>query len=270
MFPAMNRYRAALTHFGISALVVGTVFVLVYFLWYPEPLFRGAGGRDLFLVLALVDITVGPLITLIIFKPGKKGLKFDLATIAVLQIAALAYGTHVVFEARPVWVVFLKDRFDLVRANQVQEESREKAKAPYRSLSLTGPKIAAARIPEDPDEQFRTMITALAGVDVSKSAALRALRGGARRGPRQGQEAPRASRAQSRIRAGYRQLVAQPRARGRGDRFPAAARGKERPDGARRCPERHGPGTGGSQAVEVLKAIVGAWAGNARPQPRSA
>jgi hypothetical protein len=167
MFPAMNRYRAALTHFVISALVVSTVFVLVYFLWYPEPLFRGAGGRDLFLVLAMVDVTVGPLITLIIFKPGKKGLKFDLATIAVLQLAALAYGTHVVFEARPVWVVFLKDRFDLVRANQVQDESRERAKAPFRSLSLTGPKIAAARIPEDPDEQFRTLITALAGVDVS-------------------------------------------------------------------------------------------------------
>lgn len=167
MFPVMNRYRAALTHFGISVLVVGSVFVLVYFLWYPEPLFRGAGGRDLFLVLALVDITVGPLITLIVFKPGKKGLKFDLATIAVLQIAALAYGTHVVFEARPVWVVFLKDRFDLVRANQVQDDSREKAKEPFRSLSLTGPKIAAARIPKDADEQFRTMLTALAGVDVS-------------------------------------------------------------------------------------------------------
>lgn len=167
MFPAMNRYRAALTHFGISALVVGTVFVLVYFLWYPEPLFRGAGGRDLFLVLAMVDVTVGPLITLIIFKPGKKGLKFDLATIAVLQVAALAYGTHVVFEARPAWVVFLKDRFDLVRANQVQEESRQKAKEPFRRLSLTGPKIAAARIPTDPDEQFRTMVSALAGIDVS-------------------------------------------------------------------------------------------------------
>lgn len=167
MFPAMNRYRAALTHFGISALVVSTVFVLVYFLWYPQPLFRGAGGRDLFLVLALVDVTVGPLVTLIIFKPGKKGLKFDLATIALLQVAALAYGTHVVFEARPVWVVFLKDRFDLVRANQVQEESREKAAEPFGSLSFTGPKIAAARIPEDPDEHFRTMVTALAGMDVS-------------------------------------------------------------------------------------------------------
>ena len=167
MFPAMNRYRAALTHFGLSTLVVGTVFVLVYFLWFPQPLFRGAGGRDLFLVLAAVDVTIGPLITLIIFKPGKRGLKFDLATIAVLQIAALAYGTHVVFEARPVWVVFVKDRFDLVRATQVDGEARARAQPQFRELTLTGPKIVAARLPEDADERFRITVSALAGLDVS-------------------------------------------------------------------------------------------------------
>lgn len=163
----MNRYRAALTHFALSMLVVGTVFLVVYFVWYPEPLFRGAGGRDLFLMLALVDVTIGPLVTLLIFKPGKWGLKFDLAVIALLQVGALAYGTHVVFEARPAWIVFLKDRFDLVRANQLFEEERGKWKPPFDREPLTGPRIAGARIPKDPDEQFRTMLTALAGYDVS-------------------------------------------------------------------------------------------------------
>lgn len=163
----MNRYRAALTHFAISLLVVGNVFLVIYFVWYPEPLFRGAGGRDLFLVLALVDVTIGPLVTLLIFKPGKWGLKFDLVVIAILQVAALAYGTHVVFEARPAWIVFLKDRFDLVRANQLFEEERGKWKPPFDREPLTGPRIAGARVPADPNEQFRTMLTALAGADVS-------------------------------------------------------------------------------------------------------
>lgn len=167
MLSAMNRSKAALTHFGLSVLVVGTVFLLVYFLWFPEPLFRGAGGRDLFLILAAVDVTLGPLITLIIFKPGKRGLKFDLATIAVLQLAALAYGTHTVFEARPVWVVFLKDRFDLVRANQVEDADRDKARPEFRALSMSGPRIAGARIPTDGDERFRTMVSGMAGLDVS-------------------------------------------------------------------------------------------------------
>lgn len=163
----MTRYRAALTHFALSMLVVGVVFVVVYFVWYPEPLFRGAGGRDLFLMLAFVDVTIGPLVTLLIFKPGKRGLKFDLTVIAILQVAALAYGAHVVFEARPAWIVFLKDRFDLVRANQLFEEEREKWKPPFDKEPLDGPRIAGARVPKDPDEQLRTMLTALSGADVS-------------------------------------------------------------------------------------------------------
>lgn len=163
----MTRYRAALTHFALSMLVVGVVFVVVYFVWYPEPLFRGAGGRDLFLMLAFVDVTIGPLVTLLVFKPGKRGLKFDLAVIAILQVAALAYGAHVVFEARPAWIVFLKDRFDLVRANQLFEEERERWKPPFDKEPLGGPRIVGARVPKDPDEQLRTMLTALSGADVS-------------------------------------------------------------------------------------------------------
>lgn len=163
----MTRYRAALTHFALSMLVVGVVFFVVYFVWYPEPLFRGAGGRDLFLMLAFVDVTIGPLVTLLIFKPGKWGLKFDLTVIAILQVAALAYGAHVVFEARPAWIVFLKDRFDLVRANQLFVEEREKWKPPFDKEPLDGPRIAGARVPTDPDEQLRTMLTALSGADVS-------------------------------------------------------------------------------------------------------
>ncbi len=163
----MTRYRATLIHFGLSVLVVGSVFLAVYFLWYPQPLFRGAGGRDLFITLALVDITIGPLLTLIVFKPGKRGLKFDLATIAVMQVAALAYGTHVAFEARPVWLVFIKDRFDLVRANQVLPADRAKARPEYRELSLTGPRIVGARLPDDPVERFHLAMTAASGFDVS-------------------------------------------------------------------------------------------------------
>jgi hypothetical protein len=165
--PAMNRYRAAATHFGLSALVVGAVFVLVYFLWYPGPLFEGAGGRDLFVILALVDVTVGPLITLVIFKPGKKGLKFDLAVIAMVQVAALSYGTYAVHQARPAWVVFLIDRFDMVRANQVVEASRRKAAPEFQGLSLTGPKLVGARVPDNAEERLETMLSAAGGVDVS-------------------------------------------------------------------------------------------------------
>jgi hypothetical protein len=163
----MTRLRAALIHFSISLLVVGSVFLVIYLAWFPPPLFEGAGGQDLFLVLALVDVTVGPLLTFLVFKPGKWGLKFDLTVIAIMQVAALAYGVHVVYEARPVWLVYVKGRFDLIRANQVVATEVKKAKPEYQEFSLTGPKVVGALVPKDPVEQFRIAMTALAGMDVS-------------------------------------------------------------------------------------------------------
>jgi hypothetical protein len=118
------------------------------------------------MVLALVDVTIGPLLTMLVFKPGKPGLLFDLIVIGILQVCALSYGTYVVFEARPAWVVFLKDRFDLVRANQIQPGGPE-AKPPFDQPALTGPKVVGARIPTDPDEQFRMLVSGLSGVDIS-------------------------------------------------------------------------------------------------------
>src|SRR4051812_10875535 len=106
----MNRWKAGLTHFGISLTVAGLVYVAVRYLWYPGALFEIAGGLELLLLIISVDVTLGPLVTLIVFKPGKWGLKFDLAVIGILQSAALVYGLYTIAESRPVYVTFVKDR----------------------------------------------------------------------------------------------------------------------------------------------------------------
>jgi hypothetical protein len=163
----MNRYKAGLTHLALSAAVASAIFLPIYFLWFPDILFEQAGGRDLFLLIASVDVTLGPLITFIIFVPGKRGLMFDLVVIATLQLAALGYGVWVLFESRPVYIVFVKDRFELVRASAVNDESLEKARAKGApGLSITGPRLAGARIPKDADEQFRIMMSGFGGIDL--------------------------------------------------------------------------------------------------------
>ena len=162
----ITRWRAASIHLGMSVLVAALVFAVIYFVWYPGALYDAAGGRELFLLIACVNVAIGPLITLIIYVPGKRGLKFDLATIAVLQVAALAYGTWVLFDSRPVWIVYVTDRYELVRANQVLETERPKAKPPYNGLSVTGPRLVGARLPKDPNEQLRIALSAAVGQDV--------------------------------------------------------------------------------------------------------
>lgn len=161
-----TRWRAAGTHFGLSVLVAALVLAAIYFVWYPGALFDSAGGRDLFTLIACVDVTIGPLITLIIFVPGKRGLAFDLVVIAVLQLAALAYGVYVLYESRPVWIVFVKDRFELVRANYLLEEDIGKARPPYDELPLDGPRVVGARMPADPKEQLAISLSGAAGRDL--------------------------------------------------------------------------------------------------------
>lgn len=162
-----HRLLAGLIHLSLSAAIAGAVFLPIYFFWYPDVLFESAGGRDLFLLIVCVDVTLGPLITTVVYVPGKWGLKFDLAVIGTLQAIALAYGVYVLFEARPVNIVFVKDRFELVRANQVPEQLFEEARGSiYDHAPVTGPKLVSARMPRDREEATRIMMSSLSGLDL--------------------------------------------------------------------------------------------------------
>jgi hypothetical protein len=162
-----HRARAALIHLTLSAAIAAAVFLPIYFFWYPDVLFGMAGGRDLFLLIVGVDLVIGPLITFVIFVPKKKGLVFDLVVIGVLQAAALAYGVYVLFESRPAYIVFVKDRFELIRANEIPEAEIARARGTgYEKLPVTGPKIVGGSIPRDKDELQRIMMAAFAGMDL--------------------------------------------------------------------------------------------------------
>ncbi len=163
----MNRYRASALHLLVSIAIAAAVFVAVRMVWYPGVLFDGAGGRDLFLLIVAVLVTAGPLITLIIYLPGKRGLGFDLVVIAILQLAALGYGMWSISLSRPVHVVFVKDRFELTRASDIEPEDLEQARGtPYGSLTWTGPDYIGVEFPRDPGEQLELMISATAGKDI--------------------------------------------------------------------------------------------------------
>lgn len=110
-----NRFYAFLIHLLLSGLVAAVTITLVFFVWYPDPLDKAIGVTDIFLLILAVDITMGPIMTFVVYKKGKPGLKFDLFVIVLMQVAALTYGMSTVFEGRPAFIVFNQDRFDAVR-----------------------------------------------------------------------------------------------------------------------------------------------------------
>ena len=163
-FGLRHRVKASAVHFTLSVLVAVTVFCIIYFVWFPGVLFENAGGRALLLLIFFVDVTLGPLLTFVVFVPGKKSLVFDLAVIACLQLGALAYGVWTMFNIRPVYIVFAQDRFDLAQAGDVTARELERAKdTPYAKLPFDGPHVVGVSLPKDPDEQFAISQAALAG-----------------------------------------------------------------------------------------------------------
>jgi hypothetical protein len=149
----MTRFRAALIHLMISAVIGGILLALLLFVWYPTPLLSATGGGDLFLLLLAVDVTLGPLLTLVVFNPAKKSLKFDLAVIAALQLAALVYGVSMLLAGRPVYLASIGNQFDVVHANDVEDIDMNAAGMTARPL--WGPLWTGTRKPTDAIGQER-------------------------------------------------------------------------------------------------------------------
>jgi hypothetical protein len=165
-----SRFRASGYHFLISCAVALLAAALVFGLWYPGPYRLLSGGRELFLLVTGVDIALGPLLTFAVFdlKKGWPHLRRDLAVIGLIQLAALGYGLHTVFVARPVAMVFEVDRFRVLIAAQVDAESMAKAPPEYRTLSLTGPVLVGTRKPAAGDENNDVLFKGLEGIDLAQ------------------------------------------------------------------------------------------------------
>jgi hypothetical protein len=158
----MTRFRASVIHFLICIFIALVLFALFALVWYPAPLFKAVGGTDIFLMLLGIDVVLGPLLTLIVFKSGKKTLKFDLAVIGAMQFAALCYGVFTLLAGRPVYVAALGFRFDVIQANEIGDSALGAA---GKSLPLWGPVWVGTKAPSDADARERVMFTALNGAD---------------------------------------------------------------------------------------------------------
>lgn len=106
-----NRWQAFGLHLLISLFVFMTLVAVIYFLWYPGVLFLNDGGFEGSKLIAGVDFFIGPVLTLMVYKVGKKSLPFDLACIALLQAVCLAGGMWTVWNTRPVAVVYAMGTF---------------------------------------------------------------------------------------------------------------------------------------------------------------
>jgi hypothetical protein len=163
------RLRAAAIHLAISASLAVALVLLITTVWYPSPLFELAKGRDIFLILISCDITLGPVMTLIIFNLRKPRAELvrDLAIIATVQLAAMIYGVSTLLQGRPAYIVYNSGQFNVPLANEIVDgkadakagaTADETAPAPW-----FGPKLVGAKLPSDVEENNRLLFSAVSG-----------------------------------------------------------------------------------------------------------
>jgi len=147
----MTRYRAAAIHLGLSILAGLLLLSLFWYVWYPDPLLRALGGADVFLLLVCVDVVLGPILTLVVFKSGKRTLRFDLAVIGIVQAAALVYGVYTMFLGRPIYLAGDGSRFIVVQASDLDPNQAH--------TNWAGPRWVGFALLKDATEHEKLMFT---------------------------------------------------------------------------------------------------------------
>ena len=158
-----KRIKFFFSHLSISFLIALLVVGLVFFIWYPFPLAIAVGVTHIFLMLLVIDVILGPILGLLVYKEGKKTLKFDLIVIIIIQIAALCYGVYSIEQGRPAWLVYNVDRFDLVRKNDIILENIDQAQPQFQHVSWASPQFAAVKLAASAQQRQDDMFTAVLG-----------------------------------------------------------------------------------------------------------
>lgn len=162
-----EKIKAAGLHFLLSLVLISFVFCLIYFVWYPKPFYELSGGRSLIELIFAVDLVLGPLLTFVVFNKKKtvQHNAMDISIVACIQLAALVYGVHAVYQARPIYVVFEYYRFNVIHANEIDPTTlRQATEKSLQKLPIWGPKLLAVTKPVGGDAQFDSLTLALSGV----------------------------------------------------------------------------------------------------------
>ncbi|MFN7834456.1 MAG: hypothetical protein ACK5NY_01485 [Burkholderiaceae bacterium] len=168
-FHFLTRLKFSAWHLLVCLCIASLIFCFVRFVWFPGKYWNIADGKGLFLLITGVDIVLGPLITFFTVNllKSRKERWFDWSCVGALQIAALAYGLHTIYIARPAFVVYAIDRFNVVAGADLDKSDLQAAADDrYRKIPFWGPLTVSTRMPRNPQEKLQLLDDGLKGKDI--------------------------------------------------------------------------------------------------------
>jgi hypothetical protein len=162
------RLKAFGLHLLASAIVLALVLSGLYLGWYHWPGWYLTDVVPVAAILVGVDLTLGPLLTVMIANPGKprRALTRDIAMIVVVQLAALAYGATTLWSGRPLYYAFCNDRIEIVQASGLQAAEialAQKENPEFVPHWYSVPRWIWLPLPADANERARIAMEALTG-----------------------------------------------------------------------------------------------------------
>ncbi len=164
------RLKAFGLHLLASTVVLSIALGTLYFGWYHWPGWYLADVPRVVAVLAVVDVVIGPALTLIIATANKprRELRRDLSIIVAAQLIALIYGTTQLWQGRPLYYAFSENCLQMVQAYDINPGELKIAREQHTELMphwYSLPRWIWAPLPEDPGERARIVSSAIQGGD---------------------------------------------------------------------------------------------------------
>lgn len=164
------RFKAFGAHLLASAAVLAILLGTLYLGWYRWPGWYLADASQVVLVMVGVDLVLGPLLTFVVAGATKprRTLVRDIAVIAVVQLAALGFGTISLWNGRPLYYAFSENVLQLVQAYDIDAREVDLARRQHVPLIphwYSLPRWIWAPLPEDPAEHARIFASAISGGD---------------------------------------------------------------------------------------------------------
>jgi hypothetical protein len=164
--------RFRLKVFGFHLLGSASALTLIlgslWFGWYRWPGWYLTGVLHVLVIVGIVDLGLGPTLTLIIANPRKPRtvLARDIGVIVTVQIAALTYGAATLWNGRPLYYTFSVDRLEMVQASDVEAGEIALARRQNPTLAphwYSRPRWVWAPLPENSDEAVKIAESAVFG-----------------------------------------------------------------------------------------------------------
>jgi len=162
------RLQAFGLHLSGSATALTLVLGAFWLGWYRWPGWYLAEVLQIVGIVVVVDLVLGPTLTLIVASPGKprRELARDISIIVAVQLIALVYGSLTLWGGRPLYYTFSADRLQLVQASDLKPGDIAVARHENPALApfwRSRPRWVWAPLPGNADEALGIVRGALSG-----------------------------------------------------------------------------------------------------------